>query len=392
MAKLLMIGNGFDLYHKLPTRYTDFLAFVQNWDTFKSNYDTYKSTKDDSDREKIDASESIKVRLDENGKLTSETMIDFASYVSHFKDSNIEYLDEQLKDNKWIKYFIKINYNEEGWIDFEKEIENVLLIIEDYYCNIHKIIGKVPRAVLKEKTILIFDILGKKAYKTFYNFNGSVLSKMRYDSINFDSHKRDFLELLKNELDILIECLYIYLSDFVSIIKCDIYSQQVKDLGNVFLLSFNYTNTYKTIYEKYMMENHAVHGDFMGGELVLGVSDDAFDNLGENKLDYIYFQKYFQRIQKRTGSFYKKWLELSDDKLINEVYIMGHSLDKTDKTIIEEIFNAKYVEKIYIFFHNQWAYENLVIKLIEIFGRDFIIEKVAKEEIIFKKLELAKTF
>lgn len=136
-----------------------------------------------------------------------------------------------------------------------------------------------------------------------------------------------------------------------------------------------------------MIEHHPVHGDLTGGELVLGVSDYMFSDADNKKLDYIYFQKYFQRIQKRTGSFYKKWLERNDGSLIDEIYIMGHSLDKTDKTIIEELFNAKYVRKICIYFHNQWAYENQVIKLIEIFGREYIIDQVANERIIFEKLE-----
>ncbi|MCI9663917.1 MAG: hypothetical protein HFI46_08585 [Lachnospiraceae bacterium] len=32
------IGNGFDLYHKLPTRYTDFLFLAKNWEVFYALY------------------------------------------------------------------------------------------------------------------------------------------------------------------------------------------------------------------------------------------------------------------------------------------------------------------------------------------------------------------
>lgn len=39
MAKdVLIIGNGFDLYHKLPTRYIDFLFLVKNWSDFFDDY------------------------------------------------------------------------------------------------------------------------------------------------------------------------------------------------------------------------------------------------------------------------------------------------------------------------------------------------------------------
>lgn len=40
---ILIIGNGFDLFHKLPTRYTDFLTFAKNWDSFKEVYDSFRN-------------------------------------------------------------------------------------------------------------------------------------------------------------------------------------------------------------------------------------------------------------------------------------------------------------------------------------------------------------
>lgn len=45
--------------------------------------------------------------------------------------------------------------------------------------------------------------------------------------------------------------------------------------------------------------------------MVLGVPDEAF----LNTLDYIYFQKYFQRIQKRTGNYYKEWITAPDPRM-----------------------------------------------------------------------------
>lgn len=70
--------------------------------------------------------------------------------------------------------------------------------------------------------------------------------------------------------------------------------------------------------------------------MVLGVRDDAFENW-----DYIYFQKFFQRIQKRTGAFYKAWIpqiRRSVEDAPIKVFIMGHSLGMTDKEILKEFF------------------------------------------------------
>ena len=59
--------------------------------------------------------------------------------------------------------------------------------------------------------------------------------------------------------------------------------------------------------------------------MVLGIPDESFPST----LDYIYFQKYFQRIQKRTGNYYKSWItepnarEKSLEDVPINVFIMG---------------------------------------------------------------------
>lgn len=150
-------------------------------------------------------------------------------------------------------------------------------------------------------------------------------------------------------------------------------------------MNFNYTNTYSAIYDsENIKECHSVHGDLCKNNLVLGISDDAFDNL-----DYIYFQKYFQRIQKKTGVMYKKWLDdnfgVGGDIPIN-VYIMGHSLSKTDKGILRDLFENGNVLKICVYYHSQTAYEEQVLNLIDMFGKDYVIDQTAIERIEFIEL------
>lgn len=136
-------------------------------------------------------------------------------------------------------------------------------------------------------------------------------------------------------------------------------------------------------------QHHRIHGDCLEEDMVLGIPDEAFPDT----LDYIYFQKYFQRIQKRTGNVYKTWIlapdfrvRTLDDVPIN-VYIMGHSLADSDQGILKDIFLNDFVQKITIYYHSQLAYEQQVINLISMFGKDYVIEQTGKERIIFEKLE-----
>ena len=63
--RILIIGNGFDLYHKLPTGYKDFLFFAKHWGEFKEEYDKHDTSVDGKTGEMID------VRLGDRNELTS---------------------------------------------------------------------------------------------------------------------------------------------------------------------------------------------------------------------------------------------------------------------------------------------------------------------------------
>ena len=192
---------------------------------------------------------------------------------------------------------------------------------------------------------------------------------------------------MKDELDALNLCLDYYLLEFVSAINCSFYSEQIKSLGDIYLLNFNYTYTYATVYGKTaLIQHHPIHGEAKEENLVLGIPDESF----RDSMDYVYFQKFFQRIQKKTGSFYKEWpvrpkhSALEDEPV--QVFIMGHSLNKVDKGILKDFFLEQNVETINIFYHSQSGYESQVINLVDMFGRDFVIDQTGKGRIIFEKL------
>lgn len=89
---ILLIGNGFDLAHGLPTRYTDFLKFV-------------RMIKD------VDAESK-------NGNLEKGSQ-------------EIEELLSLIADNFWLEYFLECPvYRKENWIDFESEIGRIIRSID----------------------------------------------------------------------------------------------------------------------------------------------------------------------------------------------------------------------------------------------------------------------
>lgn len=389
-SNILIVGNGFDLYHNLPTRYTDFLTFVEYWDDF---FEEYSSKTSGLLAGHSEPKKKMNISL-QNGRLSQKAVVDMAFYSVTFEKQRISYLNEHLKTNKWIQYFTEIDYKKEGWIDFEREIETVLRKIESYFNDILPHIEEKMKMRISGES----EWEGKAAYippdyEVIFNLFGGEI-ELTDESAAYDldinnqfcraKQKHLLLEFMKKELDVLIECFHIYIDEFVINIDISVHSDQIRRLDKVSVLSFNYTDTFKTVYPDHLLGSTCfVHGNSHDGNIVMGVSDDFIDNN-----DYIYFQKFFQRIQKRTGIDYEKLLtnHINDGKP-NEIYIMGHSLDRTDKGVLEKFIKTEC--KVHIFYHNQDAYEQQVIKLVEMFGKDRIIDAVAKKEIVFEMLKKA---
>ena len=385
MSKVLIIGNGFDLYHGLPTRYSDFLFLAENWDYF---YDCYSNT---NSIKKAD--EQICVRL-KNGRMSIETLDDFIEHKYLMNEENIAYLNQHITSNTWIKYFIETKLKGNGWIDFETEIDDVLHAIDYYFSALPDLMLKnnIPSMMVDSRIIKIFKSFLSLTKDQFpNNYLGFVDFKEIEDSILLQ-HRLYLIDKMKSELDDLIECLALYFSEFILNIKCGYFSKQILNLRDVHLLNFNYTYTYKAVYRNLRDDHHAIHGNCIEKDMVLGIPDDSF----VDKLEYIYFKKYFQRIQKRTGSTYKDWFnpigsEYYEEKEIpDEIYIMGHSLANSDKGVLKDFFINSSIKKITIYYHDQKSYENMIINLVEMFGQDYVIEKTGLGYIVFEKLGEAR--
>lgn len=381
MTDLLIVGNGFDLYHGLPTRYTDFLKFISYWSIFWDNY---------NGEAKAQVCTPFRVKLSEQNEIIEESMRDFASHQGYYKYEHLEFINSHI-DNLWIQYFLKKQLSSVNWIDFEGEIYNVLKLVEEYYSEFIPEMRKrndAPIKYIPGDMSTVINIFKKNCPEEYIDFTQGIISRRDTEKDKLKNNKEMLLSTMKRELDDLIKCLDYYLLDFVSNIKVEQYSEQIKELSYINLLNFNYTYTYASVYGKNSLrEHHRIHGDCLEEDMVLGIPDESFPST----LDYIYFQKYFQRIQKHTGNYYKSWItepnarEKSLEDVPINVFIMGHSLADSDKGILKEIFMNDFVCKITIFYHSQLAYEQQVINLVSMFGKDFVIEQTANDRIVFEK-------
>ena len=348
---ILIIGNGFDLAHGFPTSYKDFLDFITAFKKFKE----YKINRE--------------IHIDNNI---------FSSYLDNLyteKRTLFDELSNLIENNSWIKHFEQTSIKNQ-WVDFEKEISEVIQIFD-----------KIRK--LTEKRNLTDGPLGDIS-----NHEKRKLDAFEYDIVQIMSEGiSDNRKKLLYDLNRLTHCLEIYLSDYVENKSVDFLLPDIQALQVDHVLSFNYTHTYEKIYQK--AKNHKIEYDYIHGDtnvdhtlescnLILGI--DEYQKGYEKDLDnvFIEFKKFYQRIYKRTGCKYIDWIGgiNEHDQLMvpaiedpNNIYIFGHSLDITDGDILSKLINMPNT-KITIYYHDKEALSKYIQNLVKILGEDELISMV----------------
>ena len=197
---ILVIGNGFDLAHDLPTSYSDVLNFLQainitsKWRGEKNEFiNTHLSNKNFNSY----VSDYIINAFDSRTKKGN----------SAFKNSNpiIQELYDNLDNNIWYTYLWDIysmgKMKGINWIDFEGEISHIIERIDKEEENIYLPFRKITSE--KDEKINIF--FSRLPIAQFYEKNIS--------SNEYNSTFRNFLDISYSDLRRLVRCIEIYLTE-----------------------------------------------------------------------------------------------------------------------------------------------------------------------------------
>lgn len=385
MFNILLVGNGFDLAHGLCTKYNHFLFIMKNWKDFYSNYLSAKS-----------------------GDMCNEDseFYMFLNNVQKLDEENLNALGMIIENNSWVRYFCNCDAEIDGWIDFEKEVYPVIELFETIFRASYKmsrnrigdnIYGKaiMGRTQFSTKNLQVANLWRK--YIGLIG-NDAIYIKEDYASMRFGILKKKIMQSLREEFDEFVRAFEIYLTEFV--IKTELQPlKQISALDAKCVISFNYTLTEK-LYGVEEQDVHHIHGrvrnDIRVGtnNMVLGVNEREQQNL-----DFIYFIKYFQRIQKASGVKYKEFLDrayennyLSSDKY--HLHIYGHSLDETDEDILKYVIGnvtpsgrlALKPRQVIIYYYDQTDFEQKVINLIKLYGREIVEENMENGSILFVRI------
>lgn len=381
--KILLLGNGFDLYHYFPTRYDNFLHTV---DFLQQYYDekTMSTIGDVFGDERLLKTDSFIPKCYEKYK---DVYDEFQLNIDKIKQ-----IISLSKDNIWFKYFLSVFNKELGWIDFEREISSVIHAFEEFFYNCDDVEVVEFSDNKKDEYILTF-------FDFFYEYEKSVtpgIVQIPYEncwiieeyrieepfgSENIVIDKSKIISQLYSEHLKLTEILKLYLEVFVSNPVDALLEKGLVIRNNVFngvesVITFNYTPSFETLYKAKNI--YHLHGE-LSDKIIIGVNPDVNDEADSEsyaETDFLRFKKYYQRVLYGSDIGYLKLINFIRenktfiDNYYVELLVSGHSLDVTDEDVLREVFGLS--DKIVIVCHSESSIAASINNMVKYLGkRDF---------------------
>jgi len=374
---VLFLGNGFDLHHHLPTKYINFLNTIDSLS--QKEISSIKTIDDVFGDEKLrEKDKEIRESYDQYKEIYKEIQLDSEA---------LAYIKNLSENNVWCKYLLGSVSQDITWIDFEKEIADVIRSFQNCFSHSKRNVvdlGKLaPDEWFRINKFDFFllpdgnnDAFTTRTVKAEYTMNYPAGSR------NKIIDKSEIIKELLQQLDALAKGLKVYLMFFIE--KTVEKIQQTADFPwkSAFnhvdhVITFNYTNTYEILYGKGTVTH--IHGN-VKDKIILGTNPDDTDKLETIDTSFIYFKKYFQRLLYKTDLQYLNFIKENDNKG-NEIalYVIGHSLNVTDKDIIQDFF--KIADKIYILNYDENDEMKHISNLIDIYAKEGF-DKIRREKYV----------
>ncbi len=393
MKKFLVVGNGFDLAHGLPTRYNDFLYFLvlcidafsdwRNWSIY-GKQDDYKLEQ---------AAFNDILHSFSNNKAVKDI------FDENFENIRQNLQSAEMKDlfkNDLMKYMIciyasKMNLDYEfHWIDVEDELMKFIIDFNNsdriYVGN--TICLNIAYQDESERNFRTFYCKSISRYlKTLSNVPTEKLKSKIFEYIfkqleQFSSLLKFYLELIMKKFNNEKRSSHLHFR-FNSDVSDDFYFSHI--------ISFNYTNTAETYNPNARMYyvNGAVFGSLQEKNIILGFENPFSSNSQEYCNDNVHL--FFKNVQRILYGFeykHNRWFaSMREDfsptpkdieKKIKDnaryVYIVGHSLSLSDKYILLDIIEKS--DKIRIYYFNEEDKKSKITNLYKILGDEKFYEYV----------------
>jgi len=334
---IIIIGNGFDLAHNLPTSYNEFAnhiikdiivpniidrgnlpihSLIKKGVFEKLEYNKLFGVKvNDQDLQRL----IVQYQRDNNSK----NFIDLL-----FENTNVI---KELISNKFLGKLFANQY--ENWFDIEQA----------YFTELINIFQKSKDS----KSSKFNESEKKEIYEL--NENLKEIKELLVKYLKNINTKTRIAELFFEDLNDTLES---YCNDrFKDENTKAILEGRKKVLPNFYIVNFNYTNTIQSYFPTLPAKLNYVHGSLYNKDLIFGYGNDKHRKYGEIKDsgedEYLKYFKTFEYTNNQNYSnVYREALDFFNDY---DVAILGHSLGQTDKTLLKEILDNPKCQRIHLY-------------------------------------------
>jgi hypothetical protein len=348
LNRIILIGNGFDLAHKLKTSYEHFIN-----DYWENKTKLFLQSYQDMDKK----------------------------YFTSQKINKYKYEDNQIIVNNIPPYYnnIKANDNASGFTRFSNAIHDINNDTRITYKN--DFLGIITEKSLSSKWVDIENEYYIELCKLLDTTIYELVKKLNDEFSHIRSSLYFYLTKLEEptKLNSIEQNIYMPI-DYNYFIKKPVNER----FGSLLFLSFNYTNTENL----YMVgrNNHKInhiHGEIRNPDnpIIFGYGDEIdekYKKLEQMNNDYLSFIKSF--MYNKTINYQNMLRFIYSDQY--EVFIMGHSCGISDRTLLNTLFENENCLSIKIFYHQIDETNNNYLDLYMDISRNFTDKKRMREIIV----------
>lgn len=429
MNRIILIGNGFDLAHGLPTSYADFIRGYYTIQKLKllegeNELDDGLCSAEISDSEDQRAMQQFRWLLKDGmfkftqgcGENTPTKNYDrFFDKISKYESKFFEAINKAIETKKWVdieseyySWLKKIYKRDKCEYTSPVLLDNDLEMIKAYLIAYLKTIQqKHFQPELKKECIC------QTIYEPFHANDIAYGNRKE-----FDEFLTTRFEYLTTENEVEIDCFlqqfgqsYLFWGSDINLYKDSIRGQNKQDAldvskhikkvndskgtvpdcflfpDQILLLNFNYTSTADLYVSKGSdFEINHIHGELDNDKnpIIFGYGDELDDDYKEiAKLNDNDFLKNIKSIRYLETDNYRKLLSYINSAPF-QIYIMGHSCGNSDRTLLNTLFEHDNCVSIKPFYHQKDDGSDNYIELIQNISRNFTSMQLMRDRVVNK--------
>lgn len=426
MNRIILIGNGFDKAHGLPTGYNDFFEYY--W------------------QQKVNEMTRTKPANDALCSFRGPMTNDWSPIVDEY--DNADSLNNFFKELAKYKSFtislspffntIKTEYESMGWVDIENKYYQVLTAILDNkykveYPNVEvlneqlkSLKGKLIKYLLEiqnerlKDDILIprikriiyepfrakdISVSGREKFNEFIknkweeDIKSPLLNIKRYDISyavsDFDFYKKEDIAKKaqakgKSDVDIHLDRIY---DRKDSNCQIDVNKRDGSVLDyyllpdSVMLLTFNYTKTVDLYLpnDRNNVEINHIHGELTNPDsIIFGYGDDTDEDYARiEKLNNNAYMNNIKAFNYLGSANYRRMLEFIESAPY-QIYVMGHSCGISDRTLLNTLFEHDNCISIKPYYYQKKDGLDNYIEIVQNISRNFKSRPKMRDRVVNK--------